>query len=346
MLKRKSAASIVFLLLVAVSFFYTLPFYVSKPGSAHELKPIVKVEGGEQDEGEFMLTTVRMGPANIYTYLLAQVREYEEVLPIEDVRSPHETDEEYNERQAYLMENSKQNAVTVAFDHAKKPYHFNYRGVYVLNVFPDMPAEGVLKPGDRITAVDNRKLESSEQFTSYIQKKQPGSEVNITFMREDKQLEKRLTLKRFQEGENKVGIGISLVDDRELVSKPKVILKTEEIGGPSAGLMFSLEIYNQLVEEDITGGRSVAGTGTISPDGSVGRIGGIEQKIVAADRDGAEIFFAPSEEIPDELKEKYPDMESNYEDAVKTAEDIESDMKIVPVKTFDDALSYLEKLNN
>ena len=72
-------------------------------------------------------------------------------------------------------------------------------------------------------------------------------------------------------------------------------MNTEEIGGPSAGFMFSLEIYNQLTKEDLTKGYEIAGTGTISPDGTVGRIGGIEQKIIAADKAGADIFLAPNE---------------------------------------------------
>ena len=76
---------------------------------------------------------------------------------------------------------------------------------------------------------------------------------------------------------------------------PKVTVKTDEIGGPSAGFMFSLEIYNQLTEEDLTKGYQIAGTGTIDADGTVGPIGGIEQKIVAADKAGAEFFFAPNE---------------------------------------------------
>lgn len=89
----------------------------------------------------------------------------------------------------------------------------------------------------------------------------------------------------------KPGIGIVLVEDKDVKTNPEVKINTEQIGGPSAGLMFSLEIYNQLVEEDITKGYRIAGTGMISSDGTVGPIGGIEQKIVAADREGAEIFL-------------------------------------------------------
>lgn len=99
--------------------------------------------------------------------------------------------------------------------------------------------------------------------------------------------------------------------------------------------MFSLEIYNQLVKEDMTKGHRVAGTGTINDKGEVGPIGGISQKIVAADKEEAEIFFAPNEKGA---------AGSNYREAVKTAKKIDSDMKIVPVDSFSDAVTYLEKL--
>jgi Lon-like protease len=108
--------------------------------------------------------------------------------------------------------------------------------------------------------------------------------------------------------------------------------------------MFSLEIYNQLTKDDITKGHSIAGTGTISENGEVGRIGGIEQKIIAADKAGAEYFLAPHENVTKEMNEKYPELESNYIAAKRTAEDIGTDMKVIPVKTFDEALAFLQTL--
>ena len=92
-----------------------------------------------------------------------------------------------------------------------------------------------------------------------------------------------------------MGIGIGLVDDRELIVNPNVRVNTEEIGGPSAGFMFSLEIYNQLTEDDLTRGYNIAGTGTMLQMGTVGEIGGIQQKVIAAEKSGAEIFLAPNQ---------------------------------------------------
>ncbi|MGD6964935.1 SepM family pheromone-processing serine protease [Rossellomorea vietnamensis] len=335
---------VIMTILIIGSSFYYLPYYVTKPGSAKDLDTIIEVENGFEDEGRLMLTTVRMGKANIYTYLIASLRKYEHIYPAGEIRSPEETDEEYNVRQLHLMETSKLNAIEVAFEHAGEPYSFDYNGVYILNVYPGMPAEDTLEPGDMITAIDGNKFSSSQEFIDYISKKTVNDTVNITFTREGEVYEKEVPLAEFSASDGKVGLGIGLVDDKEIITKTKVTMDTEKIGGPSAGLMFSLQLYNGLVERDITKGLDIAGTGTISSNGTVGRIGGIEQKVIAADNAGAEVFFAPMDIIPENLSKSNPDLQPNYEEALQTAEEIGTDMEIVPVKTFEEALSYLDSI--
>ncbi|KKB39239.1 SepM family pheromone-processing serine protease [Bacillus thermotolerans] len=330
-----------FLLLLVGAAFIDLPYYVMKPGDAHPLKPMIEVEGGDKDDGTLMMTTIRMGEANYISYLIASIRDEEEIRPVEEVRRPHESNEEYNVRQEYLMDNSQQDAITVAFDAADKPYTFHYQGIYVLNVFPNMPADGKLVAGDRITAIDGKRFESSKQFIDYVQSRKAGEKITVSFVREGKEREKAIQLKSFANNAGKPGLGISLADHKELVSRPEVKLKADAIGGPSAGLMFSLEIYNQLVEEDIAKGRKVAGTGTIDAEGNVGRIGGIAQKVVAAHKAGAEVFLAPADEISPEMRKKLPGIQSNYEEAVEAAKALRTEMKVVPVHTFKEALDYL-----
>jgi Lon-like protease len=322
-------------LIFAASSFYYLPYYVSKPGMAKELEPIIKVENGYDEKGNFMLTTIRMGKANIYTYAMAKVSKYQEIYPVEAVRSEDESDEEYNVRQLHMMDTSKTSAIEVAYKKAGLPVKYKYKGIYVLHIVPGMPAEGKLKPGDRIIKIDEKSFESMNGFIDYINGKKSGDKVAVTYERNDETDTVSVAIAPFKEDKSKIGIGIGLVDDKEIVVEPEVSIDTEEIGGPSAGLMFTLEIYNQLTKNDLTKGYQIAGTGTISPDGTVGRIGGIDQKIVAADKAGAEIFLAPNEKGA---------KDSNYNVAVKTAKDIDSKMKIVPVDTFDDAVAFLNKL--
>ncbi|MBB6443726.1 PDZ domain-containing protein [Bacillus benzoevorans] len=323
-------------ILLALSF-YSLPYYVSRPGMAKELEPIIKVDGGHDEEGSFMLTTVRMGKANVYSYAIAKWSKYQKIYPVAEIRSDNETDEEYNVRQLHLMDASKLAAIEVAYKKAGKPVNYEYAGVYVLNVIPKMPAEGKLKPGDRIFQVDDHEFTSSKEFLDYVSEKKAGDTIALTYERNDEIHDTKITLEKFKDAENigRVGVGIGLVEDKKIRVKPEVTVKTDEIGGPSAGFMFSLEIYNQLTEDDLTKGYEIAGTGTISPDGTIGRIGGIEQKIVAADKAGAEIFLAPNEK---------GNKDSNYLAAVKTAKEIGTDMKIIPIDHFDDAVEYLGKL--
>ena len=323
------------LVIMVIAAFYKLPYYVSAPGSAEVISDYVTVEDGQETEGEFMFTTIRMGRANIYSYLWAKVADYHKIYKLNEVRSEDETDEEYSVRQLKLMDESQNTAILNAYKKAGYEATVMMNGIYILHVGEDTPAEGNLKAGDRILEVDGKAITSQHFFVNHVSSKKAGEKVNLKVEREDETLEKTITLKRLEETGN-IGIGITLVEDRSVKTEPEVEFNTETIGGPSAGLMFSLEIYNQLTDIDYTAGKKIAGTGTIAEDGTVGPIGGIDQKIVAADEEGAEIFFAPNEEGA---------KDSDYQIAVKTAKEIGSDMVIVPVDTFDDAVGYLEKMN-
>lgn len=321
-------------LILVIAYLFPIPYYVSKPGMAKELEPIIEVDNGTTSNGSFMLTTIQMGKANVFSIALATMMDYWEISPENEVRREQETDEEYNMRQLHMMEGSKEKAIISAYRAAGKPYETLYKGIYVYGVVKGMPAEDHLKAGDRVTKVDEQPLTSTKQFMEYIATKKIGDSLKLEVIRDKKVIHKKVSLEKLSQT-GKLGIGIELIDDIEVKTTPQVSIESDQIGGPSAGLMFSLEIYNQLVEEDITKGYKIAGTGTVEGDGVVGPIGGIDQKIVAADKSGAEIFFAPNE------KGK---KDSNYLVAKKTAEDIKTQMKVVPVDTMEEALAYLEKL--
>lgn len=322
-------------LLILGSAFYYLPYYVTKPGMAKELAPIIEVAGGDQAEGSFMLTTVRMGQANIYSYVLAKWSKYQEIYAEASVRSEDETDQEYNVRQLHLMDNAKHHAIKVAYEKAGKRYSYQYLGVYVLDVHEDMPANDVLQAGDQIIQVDDLRFQSSRQFIDYIATKKAGDQVQIVYTREETKKKATITLQPFKDYPKQVGLGITPDDYTRVTTDPKITIDSDQIGGPSAGLMFSLEIYNQLTAGDLTKGYAIAGTGTIDEAGKVGPIGGIEQKIVAADKSGADLFFAPNEDGA---------IDSNYHDALVAAKDIDTTMKIIPVDSFDEAVTYLEQV--
>lgn len=327
--------AIMTILAIAISFI-PLPYYISTPGKATVLAPMVEVEGTQDNqEGSFMLTTVRMGPANPFNYLFAQFQNYTNIYPEEQIRRDDQTDEEYEFYQLNLMEGSQEAAIQVAYENAGKPFEVEYNGIYVVSVVEGMGAEGVLEVADRIVKIDGNSFASSQEFIDYVEGMQAGDTIEVEFQRDGKTLTDTLELQTFENNPGKVGLGISLVDDKEIDPDPDVTILSEDIGGPSAGLMFSLQIYDMLTEGDLTKGYAIAGTGEIAVNGKVGPIGGIGQKIVAADNAKAEIFLAPNEEGA---------ADSNYSVAVETAKDIGTDMKVVPVDTFEDALEFLQSL--
>lgn len=333
------------LLLLLFLFIYPLDAYISKPGGAYDLAPIVEVEDGDKDDvGTFSLMTISIGKATPFSYVASKFSDRMKLLPINKVRREGENDEEYNIRQKKLMSDSQFNAITVAFKKAGIPVDVSYDGVFVVSVLKGGASDGKLEAGDKIYAVDGVQLNEVGQFATTISGKVKGDKVLVTVKRDEKFMDVEISLSEIPKSEGRIGFGVEFQEDRELSTDPKVDIHTADIGGPSAGLMFTLEIMNQLLDEDLTKGYNIAGTGEMLADGTVGRIGGADFKVMAAEREGVEIFFAPDDYLPEEVRKKNPGVLTNYEEAVKTAEKIGTKMKIVPVTTIDDALDYLNEL--
>lgn len=177
----------------------------------------------------------------------------------------------------------------------------------------------------------------------YVKGQEVGQVVTITFIHNGKEEEASGKLIELST-DKKPGIGITLTDHTEIATDTEVTINSGSIGGPSAGLMFTLEIYEQLTHQNIRKGKKIAGTGTINSAGEVGRIGGIDKKVASADEAGMNIFFAPDDTISEEVKKENPDIKTNYEEAKAAAKKLNTSMKIVPVKTVQDALEYLENM--
>ena len=314
---------------------YQLPFYIQKPGNTEALNPIVEVAEGYTSEGEMYLVTVSGLQATPLHYLLAKVLPHNEIKPLHEVIPEGITTDDYMHAQLQVMESSQEASLVVAYEAAERDITIDYAGVYVVSVVEDMPSIGKLEMGDLITQIDGVEITESTDLINYVEEKAAGDRITVNFQREGEQLTEEITLDHFPDDDTRVGMGISLVTDREVTVDPEVNFSSGQIGGPSAGLMFALEIYDQLTEEDVTKGYEVAGTGEIDYEGNVYRIGGIDKKVVSADREGIDIFFAPNEDGRED---------SNYVVAKEKAEEIGTEMEIVPVDTFQDALEYLESI--
>jgi PDZ domain-containing protein len=337
--KWKWSAGMILLIFVVFLLYFPVPYFVSQPGDAVDLSELVRVEEGYAQEGNLMLTTIKMGKANVLSYAWAKMNDYVDLIEEKQILSQYQDEEEYNRYQQKLMELSKDTAIIAAFRQAGKEVDIINHGVLVMGIGENMPASNVLQLGDVIISIDGNKVNTAEDLIGYLEEKQVGERITLTVRRGQGVEEISLVLEELpvstEDGKRRAGIGISAVTDRSISTDPEVTIDTRKIGGPSAGLMFAIQIYNLLTPDDITKGYRIAGTGTIDVDGNVGRIGGVHQKVVAAHRAGAEIFFVPYERGA---------KNSNYELALKTAQEIGSSTEIVPIDTFEEALNYLEQL--
>ncbi|WP_161877674.1 SepM family pheromone-processing serine protease [Alkalibacterium sp. MB6] len=325
--------------------FQPIPYYIERPGSAIEVNSMVEVNGeGDESEGEFMMTTVEMLQATPLSSLL-QLFPYHTVLGEEELLGNVEDYDAYRLIQNYYMTHSKNTAKAAAFNAADLPYQLEFFGVYVMSISQESDFSDSLEIGDSILSIDGQAFANTEEFIQYIADKDNGDTVTLTVERESEVFKASGELVELAETGNP-GIGISLVTRSTVQTEPSVSIESGSIGGPSAGLMFALQIYSMITEEPIRGDHTIAGTGTITEDGLVGRIGGVDKKVVAADREGASVFFVPDDEADALTLEYFPDYKSNYEVAVEAAEDIDTEMEIVPVKHISDAIAYLNELND
>jgi len=342
---RYAAAALAGVIAAYFLVFYPLPYYIYQPGSAEDISPMITTAPGHPgDPGVFMLTTVGVLDANAVTYLWAKAT-HQEIRPKKAVLQG-QSEEEYNQTQVYYMSSSQASAILAAYHHLGIAFDYHVDSILVLHLIPGMPAAKVLQVGDELLKVDGQELRKQDQLVNYLSGKKAGDHVTLTFKRGGETMEGGVSLDYLpavaapsggKAEPRRVGMGISQAIMMTVLSKEeqnRISIKAGEIGGPSAGLMFTLEIINRLLPEDIAKGHRIAGTGTIEENGKVGSIGGIQHKIVAADREKAEIFFAPKDE----------DGYTNYSDALKEAQKIGTEMKVVPVGTLDEAIAYLKQL--
>lgn len=273
-------------------------------------------------EGELLMLTVVSQDVNVFEALIAGVDPTIDLVRKQAVRREGESDEEYRNRVLQQMDDSNYRSVAVALRHLG--YELVPTEVVVNDFVEDVPAASVLELGDSIEEIDGTPISSVSDIRSVLEGLEVGDTLEMTISRdgEDATVTVELAERDDEPGAPMIGVMLG-----ELTEPPfPVAIEAGDVGGPSAGMMHTLAIIDTLTEGELTGGNVIAGTGTISLDGSVGSIGGIRQKVVAAEAAGADYILVP---------------EGNYESAL-TAE--RKSIEIVPVATIDDAIDFLESL--
>ncbi len=306
-----------------------LPYLAWSPGPTPEVVDLLTVEGAEQYpvEGDLYMLTVSQQDLNVYELLAAVADPQVDVLERTAVRPIDVTQEEYQRQSRERMDESKVAAISVALDRVGYDVTVEGDGVEVVSVLEGTPAEGVLEAGDIITAINGKPIFVGTDAVAEISSYAIGDTITLSVTRGDDILDLPVTLTEHTQnkGQPMVGFG-PMTHNPRFIFPIDVDIDSSNIGGPSAGMMYTLAIINVLTPEDLTHGLRIAGTGTISTNGDVGPIGGVRQKVVGATQSGAQYILVP---------------EANYEEAL-TAE-IEG-AQIVAVATIDDALDFLASL--
>jgi PDZ domain-containing protein len=255
---------------------------------------LIEIEGRDTypTEGTLDLTTVSVfgGPGrdvDVLDVVTSWFDPAEAVLPEEELFPPDQTEEQVEQQNAEEMVSSQENATAAAMGELGIAVPTT---LTVVGFSEGSDAARQLREGDVVTAVEGDAVPDLPQLRERLQAVDAGQPATITVTRDGESSDVEVTTLEGEEGQTLLGVLIDPAYDFPF----DVSIQIEDIGGPSAGMMFALGIVDKLTPGAMTGGEVIAGTGTIDSAGQVGPIGGIRQKLVGAQRNGAEWFLAPA----------------------------------------------------
>jgi PDZ domain-containing protein len=319
---------------IAVSVLVPVPYVILGPGPTLNTlgkdssgKPLITISGRASYPagGHLNMVTVSYQGCqgdrfNIFTALVAWLNPHQAVVPESEICPSGQTQKQTQKQDTQEMTGSQQTATAAALTQLRIPYSTQ---VVVVQAEKGLPAYGVLRAGDVITAVDGKPATSQAGLTRLIAAHPAGSTLTVTITRNGQS-------KRVQVGTKKSNghpvMGVEITGQYKFPFA--VTIRVGDIGGPSAGLMFALGIIDKLTKLDLTGGKFIAGTGEIEASGKVDAIGGIQQKMVGARNAGATIFLTPASNCAD------------------TKGAVPAGLRLVKVSTLNHAVTYLEALKS
>ncbi len=319
-----------FYLVLIATLTYPLPFYIYTGGGAIDTSSRVKIEGETKSEGSLHFLYVSQLNATIPTYLLAHLLPSWDIESIQDYQiTEEETLEEMVIRDKLYLEDANASATFTAYQHAGKTIQIHGKKNSV--IYLQDRTKTNLKIGDVLLSVEGEKIEDIEDVRKIVSSKNVGDRITFQVERDQKEITCYADV-FLEETTQKKYIGISFLTTYDYDLEPSMELNFQNNeSGPSGGLMLALTIYDKLVEEDITHGLKIVGTGTIDRYGNVGTIGGVKYKLRGAVANDADVMLVP--------------MGENYEECKKIQEEEDLDIQIIGVRTFQEALDQLASLS-
>lgn len=286
---------------VATALTLPVPYVIISPGPVFNTlgeyrgNPVIDITGTTTypTTGELDMTTVRerggpYGPLTAVEAVAAYLRNQSAVLPRELLFPEDESSQQSKDRSAADFDTAQTNAVAAALGELGIEVS---ESPLVVTVITDGPSEGTLEPDDVILTVAGQPVNTSQAAVEAIRAQPVGAPIGLTVERDDSTVEVVVVSEPNATDPTVSYIGVSL--QPSFAAPFDIEFALDGVGGPSAGLIFSLAIIDQLTPDQLTAGQQVAGTGTITPTGEVGAIGGIKQKMIAAKESGAVLFLAP-----------------------------------------------------
>lgn len=315
----------VLLLLILVVFQVELPYKIYTPGGMVDLTDRIQVENGYSSEGTFGMAYVSMVRGSLPFLLISTILPDWDIVTEEEITLENETFEERFQADKIATQQSIDSAIIASYRLAGKDVLLEKEEVHVTYI--DKEANTNLQLFDIVLSVDGKEIKNTEELKEIVTSHKEGDRISIVVLRDGKEVESEATI-YLMDGEPKIGIVMTVT--YQYTESPEALIKMKsEESGPSGGLMMSLALYNSLVEEDITKGKKIIGTGTIDIDGNVGEIGGVRYKLIGAVKKKADVFLVP---------------EGNYEEAVKVKNEKNYDIRLISVSTLKEAIEALKHI--
>ncbi len=303
-----------------------LNYYIVIGGGVSDVAKRIKVEDKYNSKGSFNISYVSELEGTILTYALSYIIPSWEREDADNYKyNPNESIEDIDFRSDIDLKYANEKAKYWAYTLADKEVQEVSSKLYIITIFDGYETD--LKVQDQILSMDNHSYKTLKEYQDYLQTKEENEFVEIKVLRNNKEKVIKSKLHKYKD-RLILGIGLELIKEYKTDPKVKVKFKKSE-SGPSAGLIATLEIYNQLTKKDLTKGYKIAGTGTIEEDGTIGEIGGITYKLLGASKSKTDIFLVPAD---------------NYQEALKYKKKHHLKIKLIKVKNIESAINKLEEL--
>ncbi len=318
---------LLFLLVTLTVLTYPLPYYIYTGGGILNIDNKINLENKTPSKGSYNLCYVSELQGTIPTYLLSYIMPGWEKVSIKDVAyNEDENDDDIVTRDKMYLNDGSNSAIIASYTLANKKYEITDTKYAIMYLLEESDSDFHI--GDEIIKIDDVVIKDLEDMNKALSKKDFGDELEIKVINDEKEYTRHA---KIVDIDGKKMMGVSLIIKNKIKTDPPVSFNFgNNESGPSGGFMLSLALYDFLVEEDLTKGLKISGTGTIDKDGNVGEIDGVKYKLKGAVKKHSDIFFVPNGD--------------NYKEAIKLKKKKNYDIDVVGVSTLEEAIKYLKNI--